>query len=106
VVDEVKGKGIVVHSVSVDEGRNAPGGSDGVGATDYDYVLSELDRVTGGSRENLLSAMGLDRALVTLSGLLRGQYRLTYAGAAAPGKKLEVTVARPGAKVRVAQPRS
>ena len=45
-------------------------------------------------------------ALQNLSGLLRGQYRLTYEGAAATDKKLEVTVARPGAKVRVAQPRS
>jgi VWFA-related protein len=106
VVDEVKGRGIVVHAITVDEGRQAPAGSDAVGAVDYDYVLSELSASTGGSRENLLSAMGLDRALQNLNGLLRGQYRLTYEGAPGRDKKLEVTVARPGAKVRVAQPRS
>lgn len=106
VVDEVKGRGLVVHAVTVEEGRDAPASGDTVGATDYDYVLSEVTKASGGHRENVLSAMGVDRALQSLSGLLRGQYRLTYEGALDRGKKLEVTVARPGAKVRVAQPRS
>jgi VWFA-related protein len=106
VVDEVKRRSLVVHAVTVDEGRNAPASGDTVGATDYDYVLSELTKASGGHRENVLSAMGVDRALQSLSGVLRGQYRLTYEGGPDSGKKLEVTVARPGAKVRVAQPRS
>jgi hypothetical protein len=106
VVDELKGKSFVVHAILVDEGRNAQAGGDSVGAADYEYVLSELTRSSGGHRENVLSAMSVDRALQSLSGLLRGQYRLTYEGAQDGGKRVEVTVARPGAKVRVAQPRS
>jgi hypothetical protein len=106
VVDQVKGRGVVVHAVTMDEGRSASASGDSVGATDYEYVLGELTRLSGGHRESMLSAMGLDRALQNLSGVLRGEYRVTYAAGGDKDKKVEVTVARPGAKVRVAQPRS
>jgi hypothetical protein len=106
VVDEVKGRGIVVHAVTITDRGEESGGGGEVGQADYDYVASELTRTTGGAREVLLSAMGLEQALQKVSGIIQGEYRLTYAGAGPRDKKLEVTVARPGAKARVAQPRS
>jgi hypothetical protein len=50
--------------------------------------------------EEALSAMGVDRALRKVSGELSSQYRLSY-DATQKDAKLEVQVARPGAKVRV-----
>jgi hypothetical protein len=106
VVDEVKGRGIVVHAVTITDRSGEESGGGEVGPADYDYVAAELTRTTGGAREVVLSPMGLDQALQKVSGTILGEYRLTYAGTGSRDKKLEVTVARPGAKARVAQPRS
>jgi hypothetical protein len=73
---------------------------------DYDYVLSSVAKSSGGVRETLLSPMGLERLLRTLAAQLTSRYRLTYAGA--PGErqpKVDVSVALPGVKVRMANPR-
>jgi VWFA-related protein len=101
----------MVLAVQVDEGR-APLGDRSedagtVGATDYDYVLSQAAKASGGVREMTLTFQSLPRAVLKLAAELKGQYRLTYGsvrGAKEP--KLEVTVARPGAKVRVGSPRA
>jgi VWFA-related protein len=72
--------------------------------TNYDFVLEGLAKRSGGVHETTLSAMGLSRELDRLLALLRGQYRLTYATVPElKERKLEVKVARPGAKVRVAE---
>ena len=108
VVDELSKRSTAVLGVEIDEGRLSDSSpeADHVGGPDYDYVLGSLAKSTGGLRETVLSAMGLERALAGVAAQLTSQYRLTYtsaAGARAP--KVEVTVALPGVKVRVGSPR-
>jgi VWFA-related protein len=68
----------------------------------YDYVLGDLTKKTGGLFETTLSFMGADSALRKLTAQLRGQYRLSYATLPElKNRKIEVKVARPGVKVRV-----
>ena len=77
-------------------------GAGEVRASDYDYVLANLAEATGGRREVLLSAMGTGPTLDSFAGELSSVYRLTYE--TVPGlkaRKVEVKVARPGARVRV-----
>jgi VWFA-related protein len=103
VVDKLKGGPATVFAVQFDEVGDAGvqgAGPDQVGRTDYDYVLGTLTKESGGRWERPLSAMGVDRALRQVSGEITGQYRLTY-DATQKDAKLEVQVARPGAKVRV-----
>jgi len=108
VVDEVQKVPVTVLGVEVDEDRTAPtfGASDHVTGVDYDYVLATLAKSTGGVRESVLSAMGIEKALQGIAAQLTAQYRLTYASAAT-GKdpKVDVTVALPGVKVRMRSPR-
>jgi hypothetical protein len=104
VVEEVQKDPVTVLGVEIDEDRTPPslGGTDHVTGMDYDYVLSTLARSSGGVRETVLSAMGIERALQGIAAQLTSQYRLTYASAAgARDAKVEVTVALPGVKVRM-----
>ena len=103
VVDKLKGNGAVVMAVQFDESGDPAvqgSGPDQVGRIDYDYVLGSLTKDSGGLWERPLSSMGVDRGLRKVSGELAGQYRLTYE-ATQKDAKVEVQVARPGAKVRV-----
>ena len=106
VVKRVREKGVSVHGVLVDEGR-APGSVESpslIGGSDYEYVLSELAKATGGTVERTLSAMGLRRALEPVAAAVAAPYRLTYrvpAGQDGDDDKVELTVARPGVKARV-----
>jgi VWFA-related protein len=111
VVDEGKKSGATFLTLQIEEGRVPPGaeraGVGEVDSADYDYVLSHLARDTAGRQESTLSAMGLGTYLTKLGAELRGQYRLSYLGL--PGvddPKIKVTVARPGASVRVGTPRT
>jgi VWFA-related protein len=111
VVDALEKVPAMVLAVQVDEGRDRAGErSDDpgtIGGVDYDYVLNSLAKSSGGLRETALSFQALPRALQKLATELKAQYRLTYSsmrGSKEP--KLEVTVARPGAKVRVGAPRA
>jgi hypothetical protein len=82
------------------------GAADFEARMDYDYVLGGLAERSGGVSENPLSVMALDRTLQKLAGELEGRYRLSYATLPeVKAKKLEVQVARPGVKARVAVPR-
>ena len=68
----------------------------------YDYVLGELTKKTGGPFETTLSFMGVDAALRKITAQLRGQYRLSYATLPElKNRKIEVKVARPGVKARI-----
>ena len=71
----------------------------------YEYVLSSLARGTGGLYETVLSSLGVPNALEKIAADLKSQYRLSYSS---PGdvkeSKIEVKVARPGARVRVGRP--
>jgi VWFA-related protein len=75
--------------------------------TNYDFVLDGLAQKSGGAHRATLSAMGVKKDLLDLLAVLKGQYRLTYATMPdLKQRKLEVTAARPGAKVRLAQPQT
>ncbi|HEX6737263.1 MAG TPA: VWA domain-containing protein [Vicinamibacteria bacterium] len=104
VVDKLKGSGLPVYAVQFDEVGDAGvqgAGPDQVGRLDYDFVLGALTKESGGIWERPLSAMGVDRALRKVSSELTGQYRVSYDATQKEGK-VEVQVARQGAKVRVA----
>lgn len=107
VVDEGIETGVEFMAVQYDDAgdTDVQAGSEPVSRQDYDYVLSELSRRSGGRRERTLSAMGVRGALDDLAADLLARYRLTYS-ASGGGKddKLEVQVARPGVKVRWSRP--
>lgn len=70
----------------------------------YDYVLGTLTSKSGGLREHVVSAMAVETALRKLAGDISGQYRLRYATLPElKQRKLEVQVARPGARARVVE---
>ncbi|MFI5184010.1 MAG: VWA domain-containing protein [Vicinamibacteria bacterium] len=80
------------------------GGADVEARTDYGYVFDMLTKKTGGLYEMPLSAMGVAQAVKKLEAELR-RYRVSYATLPEiKDRKLEVQVARPGAKVRVTPP--
>lgn len=110
VVDIVRSSGATVLAAEVEESEAEASRAQGeVSRTDYDYVLGNLGEATGGRREVLLSAMGISRALDSFAGELSSQYRLTFetvAGLKDKDRKVEVKVARPGARVRVSVPRT
>ena len=110
VVDLVRPSGATVLAAEIEESGDAASRSQGeVSRTDYDYTLSNLADATGGRRDILLSAMGASKVLDSFAGELGSQYRLTYDGVAGlrdKDRKIEVKVARPGAKVRIGIPRS
>ena len=83
-------------SVQYDEGAG-----DFSARSEYDYVLESLAKRTGGIYERSLSAMGVRQAVQKVSSELR-RYRVSYATLPEiKDPKVEVQVARPGAKVRV-----
>ena len=111
VVEEGKRSGATFLSLQIEEGRLPPGADRaGIGEVDsaeYEYVLSNLAKETGGRQESTLSAMGVGSNVAKLGADLHGQYRLSYLGL--PGvedPKVKVTVAREGAQVRVGTPRT
>jgi VWFA-related protein len=108
VVDDVQKVPVTVLGVEVDAERSDSSmeSSDRTSGMDYDYVLATLAKSTGGVRETVLSPMGIERVLKSIAAQLTSQYRLTYAGTSgARAPKVELTVALPGVKVRMAAPR-
>ncbi|HUG53578.1 MAG TPA: VWA domain-containing protein [Vicinamibacteria bacterium] len=107
VVDTVRGSGATVLTAQIEDvGRGGGRGAGEVSQVDYQYVTGNLAEDTGGRREVLLSAMGTGRALDSFAAELASRYRLAYDSV--PGRKdgkLEVKVARPGARVRVVAPK-
>jgi VWFA-related protein len=78
------------------------GGADFQKRADLAYVFDRLARATGGEYDVILSYMGTDTGLRKLSPFLTAGYRVAYA--TVPGlkdRKIEVTVAQPGAEARV-----
>jgi len=110
VVDIVRPTGATVLAAEIEESEaEASRGQGEVSRTDYDYVLANLADASGGRRDVLLSAMGTGRTLDSFAGELAAQYRLTFdsvPGLKAKNRKVEVKVARPGAKVRIGVPRN
>lgn len=106
VVDEGLETGVQFLAVQYDDAgsTDVQAGSDQVSRQDYDYVLSELTRRSGGRHARTLSAMGVRGSLEGLTAELLAQYRLTYASSEGKDDKVDVQVARPGAKVRWSRP--
>jgi hypothetical protein len=99
VVDESLGGGTQFAAVQFE-----PEGGVAENRFDYDYVFEKLTKGSGGAREIVMSAMGVEPALRKLAADFAGQYRLRYATLPElKERKLEVQVARPGARVRVAE---
>lgn len=97
VVDEARGAGTVFHSVQFEE-EQGPLDS----RQNYDYVFSSLAQQTGGLREFVLSAMGIEPALRKIAADLSSRYRLRYVTLPdLKDRKLELQVARHGARARV-----
>jgi VWFA-related protein len=101
VVEEAHGNAGLFSSLSIDEGQ-APFDT----RTSYEYCLSRLAQLSGGLHERIVSSMGAASGLRKLAADLRAHYRLSYA--TEPGlkeRRIEIRVARPGTKVRVAAER-
>jgi VWFA-related protein len=96
VVEEARRNADLFLAVQYEEGA-----ADVEARADYGYALDNLTRKTGGLLETPLSAMGVPQALERLGAELR-RYRVSYATLPEiKNRKVEVQVARPGAKVRV-----
>lgn len=77
------------------------------GRSSVDYALDGLVSKSGGLLERPLTALSVDASLKKISSDLNGQYRITYDSVdEAKQRKISVTVAQPGAKVRVAAGKS
>lgn len=101
VVSEAPSPDTIFLSVLLEEGA-----TDFENRTNYDFVLDRLARESGGAHGASLSPMAVSKELQARLAVLKGQYQLTYATVPdLKDRKLEVRVARPGAKVRLAQPR-
>ena len=100
VVESAQAPDTTFLSVLVEEGT-----TDRENRTNYDFVLDGLARKSGGVFAITLSPMGLDREIKGLLASLTSQYRLTYATPPElKQRKIEVTLARPGTKVRLQSP--
>jgi VWFA-related protein len=97
VVEEAQGAGATFLIVQFEE-EKGPIES----RQNYDYVFSTLAKKTGGLREFVLSAMGIEPALRKVATELTSHYRLRYVTLPEiKERKLELQVARPGARARV-----
>ncbi len=100
VVEKAPSPDTTFLSVLLEEGT-----TDTENRSNYDFVLDGLARKSGGLHATTLSPMGLGKELQGLLASLKGQYRLTYATLPdLKQRKLEVKLARPGAKVRLQAP--
>ncbi len=99
VVEEAHDNADVFSSLAIDEGD-----ASFEMRTSYEYALTRLATHSGGLHERTLSSMGASAGLRKLAADLRAHYRLSYV--TEPGlaqRRIEVQVARPRAKVRVAR---
>jgi VWFA-related protein len=99
VVEEARGSGTVFLTVQFEE-EKGPLES----RQNYDYVFATLAKETGGLREFVLSAMGVESALRKIATELTSHYRVRYVTLPEIEKrKLELQLARPGARARIVE---
>jgi VWFA-related protein len=97
--EEAEGRAELFLSVTVDASSG-----DMDTRTRLSYTLDRLATATGGSADQVLSYMSLDKALRKVSAHLASAYRLRYATVPDLKKrKLELKVARPDTKVLIPQ---
>jgi VWFA-related protein len=99
VVEQARGNADTFSSVVYEEGL-----ADSLETRlNYEYALDGLAKESGGLHESTLSAMGLEKALAKIGADLRTRWRISYATLAdLKRRKLEIRIARPGMKVRIA----
>jgi hypothetical protein len=87
-----------------DSGSPAQSAGEGeVTRLDYEYVFDGITRLSGGIKELTMSSMGVPTSLARVAQALKAPYRLSYATIPdLKERKLEVQVARPGVKARIA----
>lgn len=99
VVEQARPHADTFYFLQIDEGN-----ADNEMRAAYSHVFSELARLTGGLHETTLTSMATRKPLLQIAADLQNRYLLTYAGDAGtkPGK-LELQVARPKTRLRLAQ---
>jgi VWFA-related protein len=101
-VDDAAKTGAQFLALQFDEAGDPEVQAEGGGQVtrlDYDYVLSELAKRSGGRHKRVLSALAVRKTLDELSADLAGQYRLSYVPGSGSGK-IAIEIARPGATAR------
>jgi Ca-activated chloride channel family protein len=98
VFDELRESRATFHSLAL----NKRSVSTDPSARELDLVLSDGTRMTGGRREDLLTAMALSSELRSLAAELNNQYLVVYSRPRVliPADTLEVSVKRSGLTVR------
>lgn len=100
VLDELRESHATYYSLTINR-RNVPTDSS---AQELEMVLSEGPKLTGGRREDLLTAMALNDQLRTLANELNNQYLIVYARPRTliPAETVEVSASskRPNLRVR------
>lgn len=105
VVDRVAATDISVYAVQFHGAAATVAAGESTMSFDYDYVLDNLARETGGRREHVLAPMAVEKGLDRILAELTGRYRLTYETTPDLEKReLSLEVALEGAEVRVVQP--
>src|SRR5687768_5841252 len=99
VLERLRDSGAALHSFVLTK----PGGTrtDSAGQ-ELEMSLAEGTRMTGGRRDDLLTAMALTERLESLANELNNQYQITYARPRTliPPKSIEVSSKRPNITVR------
>lgn len=97
VVSQAEGNAGAFMAVQFEEGATSFENRSG-----QEYVLQALTSRTGGLYERPLSSLAAGSVLKKVAAEFRGQYRLGYATVSGlKDRRLEVRVARPGARVRL-----
>lgn len=98
VFDELRESRATFHSLTLNKRRVSSDPS----ARELELVLADGTKMTGGRREDLLTAMALGDELRSLAAELNNQYLIVYSRPRVliPADTLEVTVKRPGLTVR------
>ncbi|MEW5982134.1 MAG: VWA domain-containing protein [Acidobacteriota bacterium] len=100
VLARLKEDGVPLHVITV--GSGVPPDISTSAGRQRELLFDRGTTETGGRRDNVLSSMGLPKALETLAAELLGQYRITYARPESliPPERIEVSVRPPDLTAR------
>jgi hypothetical protein len=89
-----------------DSGLDTSGAARNEDRVNTEYVFGELAKATGGLVDRPLSALGVGTALDKIAADLQARFRVSYATIPEiKERKIQVSVARPGVKIRAGTPR-
>jgi hypothetical protein len=100
VLGQLAEHGAALHVLTVS--RGTPADVMTIDGQSRESVFDRGTRASGGSRQNVLSSMGIKDALDRIAAELLSQYRVTYARPQTliPPEKVEVSVTRSDLKAR------